>query len=169
MTGEVNVAEEPLDERQSNLSPLAQVGSTTVEEKEGETQREEKAGVSEDRIYAHPVHLTFLITMPDPATPFYHPGPTTTTSNGSTTSNDSADLPLLTLGTTLPIARLPSIVIEQEDLDSWWDLPTLSPPSFGRSRGGQLLYPPLYPTSRVSSVQSPHGARHDPPRGQVEG
>jgi hypothetical protein len=79
-------------------------------------------------VYAHPVHLTFLIAMPDPRSPSYNAKPSV--HPFSTGTSTSPNLPLLSLGTTYPTARLPSILMNRDDLDSWWDLP--APPNVGR-------------------------------------
>jgi hypothetical protein len=101
----------------------------------------EKRGVEEgeeDGVHAYPVLLTFLISMPDRTRPLYNPGLHPTTAPSTTTPhthpNGAGPIPLLSLGTTRPSARLPSLRIRRDELAEWWDLS--ESPVFGRGRGG---------------------------------
>ena len=86
-----------------------------------------------DGTYLHPVHLTFIISMPDSSASSY--------SQFSSPPQPIVLTPLV-LGTTQPNARLPSILIKQDELDSWWDLPPSSPRLYNVTSGltaGQML------------------------------
>ncbi|KIM21161.1 hypothetical protein M408DRAFT_110836 [Serendipita vermifera MAFF 305830] len=86
----------------------------------------------EDGTYPHPVHLTFLISMPSASSPSY------------STHQSSSHIPstYLALGTTRPTARLPSILLKQDELDSWWDLPTPSYSPFPNTNNARFYTSP---------------------------
>lgn len=124
-TSSIDPPGSPPRERRSSQSPHRPSTSVVGSQRAPTPSLKEDSPI-EDGTYPHPVHLTFLITMPDPTSPSY----------SLHTSSQPTFLTPLALGTTQPIARLPSILIPSDELDSWWDLPPSSPVSAGFTTSG---------------------------------
>lgn len=116
---------------QTSSVPRRHSSATSRDEVVDEAEKEDDNG---DGTYPHPVHLTFLISMPSASSPSYP-----TSQSTSTHHTPSAHL---TLGTTQPTARLPSILLKQDELDSWWDLPTPSYSPFPNTNNARFYTSP---------------------------
>ncbi|CCA74071.1 hypothetical protein PIIN_08025 [Serendipita indica DSM 11827] len=95
--------------------------------------------------HRHPLLLTFIVSMPNPANPQF----TRTHTNHPRTRETPSGIEL---GITCPLVSLPSITVKQEDLESWWDLPS-SP--LGAS-GSNLRFPTA--TTMYTALQERHEA-----------
>ncbi|CAG8780150.1 7717_t:CDS:1, partial [Acaulospora colombiana] len=89
----------------------------------------------------HPVYVTVLISMPDATRPTHSNKKANQLQKSEFKEQNRIPLPSLTLGTTQPSVSLPSLRLRQEELDTWWDLPSYSPHNLYNTPRGIALGP----------------------------
>jgi hypothetical protein len=118
----------------SSTSPPTQAN----EPKDSTSQEVRTANTAfeQDSHLPHPVHVTVLVSMPDATRPTYSDKKANQPRKSEFKEQNRIPLSSLILGTTQPSVSLPSLRLKQEELDTWWDLPSYSPHNlFNTPRG----------------------------------